>query len=149
MPFQKGNQLAKNRTSTKNLLPIIRERVLKATNKRIMIDKMLSKIEDVELLRFAMSIMPKDISIKVSPDIQYISNTPRPMTHIIDIPQEVIEHKETSKITDDISQVDLGNQSINSIVNDNSNSSNSNDDDIHTSSNDISNDDSNSIKKAE
>jgi hypothetical protein len=79
MPFVKGNQLAKNRTSSKNLLPLIRERVLKATNKRITLDNMLSKVSDVDLLKFAQSIMPKDINVDINKtNVVYITNTPRP-----------------------------------------------------------------------
>jgi len=79
MPFAKGNQLAKNRVSSKNLLPLIRERVLKATNKRITADNMLSKVSDVDLLKFAQSIMPKDINVDINKThVVYISNTPRP-----------------------------------------------------------------------
>lgn len=78
MPFKKGNQEFKKRVSKKNLLPLIRERVLKALDKRLVIDKELRTVNTVDLLKFAQSIMPKDLSIRVTPDIQYISNTPRP-----------------------------------------------------------------------
>ena len=98
LPFEKGNKLGRKK-GTKNLLPLIRERVLKALDRRIAIDKTLASIETADLLKFAQSIMPKDISIKVAPDIQYISSTPRPIntidTHTIAASNDITHEGDT------------------------------------------------------
>lgn len=75
--FQKGHKNG-GRHTTKNLLPIIREKALRVLNKRLAIAKELNDLPTVDLLRFASNIMPKDLSLRVSPDVQYVSQTPRP-----------------------------------------------------------------------
>ena len=120
MPFTKGNTLAKGKGRPKkslNLLPLIRERVLTALNKRITIDKMLSKIDDIDLLKFAQSIMPKDISVKHSADVQYISHTPRPAQCItLDI-QETKESIVIEETKNNSSNSNNDNDSLNNIDN--------------------------------
>ena len=103
MPFQKGNQLAKNRTSTKNLLPVIRQRVLRTLNKRLTIDRTLKDIPTVDLLKFAQSIMPKDVNIQVAPNIEYISQCPRPtLSTTIDDVKAITSDVVNDKATDDV-----------------------------------------------
>ena len=75
MPFQKGNQCAKSRLTKKNLLPVIREKVLRSLNRRI---SELDTVDVKELLAFARTIMPKDVSLSLNVPTQYISHTPRP-----------------------------------------------------------------------
>ena len=74
--FQKGNQAAKGRVSRKNLLPIIRDKVLRSLNARI---SELETVDVEELLAFARTIMPKDINMNASPSITFITNCPRPI----------------------------------------------------------------------
>lgn len=78
---------------SKNLLPIIRERVLQALERRISADKTLKDVSSADLIRFVSGIMPKDLSLRVSATpIQYISATPRPIDIQSEIPIEYI-HK--------------------------------------------------------
>jgi len=87
MTFQKGHKLATGRPKgSKNVLPIIREKVLNKLHKRI---NELDGVKVEELLDFAKSVMPKDLSIRIAPDVQYLSNTPRPEVEVIPEPVEV------------------------------------------------------------
>ncbi len=89
MPFQKGNTLATGRPKkSKNRLPKIRDRILHVLNKRLLDPRELAKLETRDLIRFASSILPKDMNIKVAPDITYVSQTPRPESLIGTIPNE-------------------------------------------------------------
>lgn len=79
MRFEKGNNYGKGRPKgTKNLLPEVRQRVLQALQKRISADKALTDVSTEVLIRFLASIAPKEIGVSVTPQITYISNTPRP-----------------------------------------------------------------------
>ena len=106
MPFQKGNTLAKNKRGTKNLLPEIRERVLKAVNKRLTLDNILSKVDDTDLLKLAVSLMPKDIALKVTSDVTYISSTPRP--------SDTLQNTKLLEISESINTIDTK-SSVNNI----------------------------------
>ena len=79
MPFTKGDKNI-HRTGrpkkSKNLLPIIREKVLQAIDKRISGNKALRDVPMADLLRAAVSLMPKDLTVTAKRDITYISNTP-------------------------------------------------------------------------
>ena len=136
MPFTKGHKLSKGRPKgSKNILPLIKDKVLAKLYSRI---KELDTVDIEELLSFARNIMPKDVSIKVAPDIQYITNTPSHMLDgevpkIIDVTQE-----ETKKITqEEISQSNL-NKSLSMTIDNNNSNYSSNDNDNSNSSNDIS-----------
>ncbi len=91
MPFEVGHRPIKPKPSTiigrpkksKNLLPVIRDKVLQTLEYRLNIKKELKHIPTNELLKFAQSIMPKDLSLRIAPVIHYISNTPRPQ--VIDV----------------------------------------------------------------
>ena len=78
MPFTAGHTISKGigrPKGSKNILPIIREKVLNKLHYRI---KELDKIAVEELLSFAKAIMPKDVTLNVVPNISYISSCPRP-----------------------------------------------------------------------
>ena len=81
MPFVKGHRLSvgKGRPfKSKNILPDIRDKVLNVLKHRLNADKELSSVSTEELLQFARSIMPKDVTITANPSVTYISNVPRP-----------------------------------------------------------------------
>ncbi len=99
MPFQVGHEYIKPKVKggrpkgSKNLLPLIRDKVLYALEKRLSGKKALRKISTEDLLKFAQSIMPKDLSIRVAPDFQYISNTPRPTAIDVTPQPQQVEYK--------------------------------------------------------
>lgn len=79
--FQKGNQLAKGRgrpKKSKNILPMIRDSVLNEAYRRIKTKQFFDDIPNVEFIRFVEKVLPKENTLKIQPDIQYITNTPRP-----------------------------------------------------------------------
>jgi len=121
MPFEVGHDYIKPKVmikggrpkGSKNLLPLIRDKVLYALDKRISGKKALKNIPTEDLLRFAQSIMPKDLSIRVTPNIQYISHTPRPIDTIECKPElkQVVYNNDspnsTQSVTSDV--IDIAN----------------------------------------
>ena len=94
MPFEVGHEAYKLKSpfnvkpkKSKNLLPIIRDRVLQSLERRLSNKNIVEDIPTTELLKFAQSIMPKDLSIRLTPNIEYISSTPRPQStlDIVDV----------------------------------------------------------------
>lgn len=79
--FKPGNKYGKGRPkSSKNNLPIIRDRLFRILLQRIVKDKDLDSVSTETLIKFAASVLPKDLSLSVlkDPQITYISNVPRP-----------------------------------------------------------------------
>ena len=120
MPFQKGNTLGKigRPKNSKNILPIIRQKILTKLHKRI---AELDSVAIEELLSFARQIMPKDISVKHTADIQYISNTPRPESIIDVTPKRIAidkkEEREETKSSMSSNNSSNDNDSLNTIDN--------------------------------
>tara|TARA_Y100000310_G_scaffold341811_1_gene442247 strand:- start:3219 stop:3650 length:432 start_codon:yes stop_codon:yes gene_type:complete len=83
MTFKKGeiNNPKGRPKGSKNKLTDVKDKLVEILNARIGLTAgphALSEVSTESLIRFASTIMPKDMSIKVAPDITYISNTPRP-----------------------------------------------------------------------
>jgi len=99
-PIRHSTSVMGRPKKSKHLLPVIRDKVLNCLNKRLNSNKALKKIPTEDLLKFAQSIMPKDLSIRLTPDIRYISNTPRPQTiDVTDGPKQVGYENNTKTIT--------------------------------------------------
>jgi hypothetical protein len=82
MPFEKGHNLSRGKgrpKGSKNSLESIRRRVLYMLEHRLRDKNIETSIKTEDLLRFAQSLIPKDVSLKVIPNIEYHSNTPRPI----------------------------------------------------------------------
>ena len=81
MPFAPGNKLSQGRPkSSKNTLPIIRDKLFRILLRRITSNKDLESVDTATLIKFASACLPKDMSLAISkdPTITYISNVPRP-----------------------------------------------------------------------
>lgn len=100
MQFQPGNQNAVGHGRPKrgkNSLESIRRKVLYMLEHRLNNKQVADSISTEDLLRFCQSLMPRDISLKVAPDIQYISNTPRPSQCLEDANLKKLEDKRTNE----------------------------------------------------
>lgn len=110
MTFEKGNKFGKGRPlGSKNILPLIREKVLQLLDKRL--TKGLDATDEA-LLRFAQSVMPKETRLSIKPDIEFISSVPRPqgIEHKVEQaqPQPEQEVKENKDIGDKKNLAEMG-----------------------------------------
>ena len=76
--FKKGNKYGAGQPlSSKKQMEFIRRRILRVVRRRIMHEKDLSTVSTTDLLKFVSTIMPKDYSLAVKPELNYVSNIPR------------------------------------------------------------------------
>ncbi len=90
--FQPGNKFGKGRPpGSKNTLWKIKDRLFRILLRRIVKDKDLDSVSTETLIKFASACLPKDFSLAVNrpPEINYISNVPRP---------EIIENKQENNV---------------------------------------------------
>ncbi len=80
MPFVKDdpriNRLGK-KPGTKNSLTLVKDRVVSILSGRLDDFRKVAELDTPSLLRFVASVMPKDISMTLKPDLTYISSVPR------------------------------------------------------------------------
>ncbi len=80
MPFVKNdpriNRLGK-KPGTKNSLTLVKDRVVSILSSRLDDFRKVAELDTPSLLRFVASVMPKDISMTLKPDLTYISSVPR------------------------------------------------------------------------
>ena len=78
--FQKGKSgnPSGRKKGSKNKLTLVKDRLVKILNEKLADPKVLDQIDINTLIRFTGTILPKEQSIRVAPDIQYITHTPRP-----------------------------------------------------------------------
>ena len=102
MTFQKGTIANKGGRpkGARNKLTVVKDHLVAILSKRLSDKNELKNISTETLVRFVGQIVPKDLSLKVAPDIQYITNTPRPDLTLRQINQEnnpqqlkVVEYK--------------------------------------------------------
>jgi len=76
--FKKGNKYGAGQPpSSKKQMEFIRRRILRVVRRRIMHEKDLATVSTTDLLKFVSTIMPKDYSLAVKPELNYISSVPR------------------------------------------------------------------------
>jgi len=76
--FKKGNKFGKGQPqSARKQMEIIRRRILMVVRRRLYHEKDLSTVSTTDLIKFLGTIMPKDYSLAVKPEVNYISNVPR------------------------------------------------------------------------
>jgi hypothetical protein len=81
MPFVKGDKRINYKgrpKGSKNKLTKVKDNLIKILAQKLRDNKEIKNIDIKDLIRFASAIIPKDIAIRVAPDIRYISQTPRP-----------------------------------------------------------------------
>jgi len=74
---QSGNPSGRKKGS-KNKLTQAKDNLIKLLNTRLKNAGNLDDVSTESLIRFASAVMPKDVSMRISPDLQYVSQTPRP-----------------------------------------------------------------------
>ncbi len=102
MPFVKGDKrinYAGRPKGSKNKLTIVKDNLVKILSKRLQDPKELAKIDIKDLIRFVGSIVPKDMHLKVAPDVRYISQTPRPDGMITHDTKAVTYQNETKTVS--------------------------------------------------
>ena len=117
MPFVKDdpriNRLGK-KPGTKNSLTLVKDRVVSILSSRLDDFRKVAELDTPSLLRFVASVMPKDISMTLKPDLTYISSVPR---NAIDKPKHkvAIANEPSTTLAD---MVDNGNDYGNDSAND-------------------------------
>ena len=92
MPFKKGDKRINSKgrpKGSKNKLTVVKDNLVNILSRKLKDPKEIAKLDINTLIRFTGTILPKDLALKVAPDIQYISNTPRP--EIVDKTTDTLE----------------------------------------------------------
>ena len=102
---QSGNPGGRPKGS-KNKLTLVKDKLVQIALSRFNDPEVWKEIPPGDLMRFIASITPKDMSIKVSPDITYVSHTPRPQEEAEAVKQIIQDHDEVE--SENISEGDGG-----------------------------------------
>jgi hypothetical protein len=104
MTFTKGdkNIWRKGRPKgKKNKLTEVKDSLIKILSKKLKNPEVIKDLDINQLIRFTGQVIPKDMTLKVTPDVTYISKTPRPdnqLVHDVNSSQSKLSHDNKPKM---------------------------------------------------